>query len=151
MTRKDALLRLHERLVAQRDSLRRKLRDEVDEELGGTFSGTGDIADSAADDAQSELSSQLAALESRELRQIEQAIEMMRQGRYGRCDICNGAIPVARLKALPYAPSCVDCQRRQEKRGGALESDSAAWESAFEHEGRMNDRELTMGDIDIDR
>jgi DnaK suppressor protein len=149
MTRKDALLRLHERLLVKRDALRKKLGDELNLALPSSGSG-GDVGDAANDGAQNELNSQLAALESRELSQVERAIELIRDGRYGNCEVCEQAIPIARLKALPYTPLCVNCQRLREENGGeGLEFD-ADWESAFEHEGRLNDRELTLGDIDID-
>jgi len=146
MARKDALLRLHERLVAKRDSLRKKLADDL---TINEISTTGDEADAANDGAQNELNTQLAALESRELVQVERAIGLIRQGRYGVCEVCEQPIPIERLKALPFTPVCVTCQRVQEKLSFNADSDDADWESAFELEGRLRDRELTMGDIDI--
>jgi DnaK suppressor protein len=146
MARKDALLRLHERLVAKRDALRKKLSDDL------TITGvstTGDEADAANDGAQNELNTQLVALESRELTQVERAIDLIRQGRYGLCEICEQPIPIERLKALPFTPVCIDCQRMQEKLSHNSDGDDADWESAFELEGRLRDRELTIGDIDI--
>ena len=59
----------------------------------------GDVIDAALDAAQEEISSQLAEVESRELAQIEGALERMREGTYGECDICQGKIPLARLNA----------------------------------------------------
>ncbi|HUG92733.1 MAG TPA: TraR/DksA C4-type zinc finger protein [Planctomycetaceae bacterium] len=148
MARKDALLRLHERLITQRNALRRKLADERHSEYSSQASG-GDIGDAANDGASNELNSQLAALESRELFQIERAIQMMRQGRYGYCEVCDQPIPIARLKALPFTLVCVDCQRVQEQLGGTDGEFEADWESAYEHEGRFSDRELTLGDLDL--
>jgi DnaK suppressor protein len=143
MARKDALLRLHERLVAKRDSLRRKLAEDL------TQTQVCTAGDDANDGAQVELNTQLAALESRELVQVERAIDLIRHGRYGMCEVCDQAIPIERLKALPFTLVCVTCGRLQEQmsRGGVDEG--ADWESAFELEGRLRDRELTLGDIDI--
>ena len=42
-----------------------------------------------------------------------------RAGNYGECEICNERIPLARLNALPYATSCIECQRAAETSGGA--------------------------------
>ena len=95
-----------------------------------------------------ELSSQLKALESRELAQIERAIELIREGRYGRCEICSASIPIARLRALPYSLLCVECQRVQEEAGSDGFESEADWTSVYEHEGRMNDKEFTVGDIE---
>lgn len=146
MSRKDALLRLHERLIAKRKTLRRKLSDEISLESGESM---GDVGDAANDGTKNDLNSQLAALESRELWQVERAIDMIREGRYGLCEMCEEQIPIARLNALPFTPMCVECQRKQEDRG-ILASDDADWESVFEHEGRMSDRELTIGDLDLE-
>jgi DnaK suppressor protein len=147
--RKESLLRLHQRLVAKRDSLRRKLSDDGDITLVGEM-GSGDEGDMANDGAAIELDAQLHALELRELRAVERALDMIRTGRYGQCEVCEQPIPIARLQALPFTPYCIDCQRAQEESGEADERFEADWESALEHEGRMSDRELTLGDIDID-
>lgn len=148
MARKDALLRLHERLIAKRDALRKKLIEEFDESHPA-WSG-GDVGDAASDGEQSELNSQLAALESRELLQVERAITLIREGRYGLCEACEQPIPIARLKALPFTPLCVECQRMQEAYGRDAGGVEADWESAYELEGRLSDRELTLGDIFLD-
>jgi len=149
MSRKDALLRLHERLTAKRDSLRKKLAEELNL-LIPSGTGCGDVGDAANDGVQNELNSQLAALESRELNHVERAIELIRLGRYGTCEGCESAIPIARLKALPFSHLCVECQRTHEENGGDAFDSDADWESAYEHEGRMNDKELSLRDIDVD-
>jgi DksA/TraR C4-type zinc finger protein len=38
----------------------------------------------------------------------------MKNGTYGDCEICGAQIPIARLNALPYATTCIDCQRAAE-------------------------------------
>ena len=149
MARKDALLRLHKRLTEKRKALRQKIAEELDLSLTSAARG-GDVVDAASDGEQSELSTQLAALESRELRQVERAIELIREGRYGVCEVCDHAIPIARLNALPYTLVCVECQRVQEEHGGGDGSLEADWESAYEHEGRLEDKEFSLGDLDID-
>jgi DnaK suppressor protein len=146
MARKDALLRLHQRLLAQREELRRKLSlpasTLVDE-------GGGDVADQACHDVEQELESQLVSLESRELIRIEKAIEAIRNGTYGQCEICGERIPVARLQALPHTSSCVNCQRKFENRASER-GQQPDWESAWEYQSRESDRDLTMRDIQLD-
>ncbi len=149
MARKDALLRLHQRLTVKRDALRKKLFEEF-KLLRTPDAGISDVGDAAANGASNELNSQLAALESRELMQIERAIDLIRDGRYGICESCLHPIPISRLKAVPFTPLCVDCQRKREEFGKDGDNIHANWESAYEFEGRMNDKEVTLGDIDID-
>jgi DnaK suppressor protein len=149
MSRKEALLRLYNRLLAQRESLRQKIADD----LGQTYTpddGINDLGETAHHVEQCELHSQLAALESRELSQIEAAIGKIRDGSYGTCDRCGKAIPIARLQALPFSALCIDCQRRREARPGRDEDDfSANWASAMEYERRSVDREYSLSDIDL--
>ncbi len=147
MTRKDALLRLHKSLVAKRDALRRQMLTDLDTAREGDASG--DLCDAAQDGSCTELNSQLAALESRDLSQIERAIVRIRDGRYGTCEGCDARIPVERLRALPFSTCCIACQTKRE-RYGDVDDASANWESAYEYEGAHTDRELTIGDIDID-
>src|SRR6187401_1083700 len=64
MSRKDALLRLHERLISKRKVLRHKLADDFDLD---TAESLGDVSDAANEGIQKDLSTQLAALETREL------------------------------------------------------------------------------------
>jgi len=143
MARKDALLRLHERLLAQRDQLRQKLSLSEPE---FSEAGRGDSGDMAVHDTERELESQLVSLESRELVRIEKAIEAIRNGTYGQCEHCGGRIPVARLQALPHTSCCIICQRKFENRL-RTGMDEPNWESAWEFQARESDRELTMRDL----
>ncbi|OYW18064.1 MAG: hypothetical protein B7Z55_11350 [Planctomycetales bacterium 12-60-4] len=147
MSRKDALLRLHQRLVSQREELRLKLAEDMDL-TQSYYDGTNDIGETATQMETSELHSQLAALESRELQQIDLAIDKIRAGTYGSCDRCGKAIPVARLQALPFSTTCVDCQRKRERRDHDEEFE-ANWASALDFERRSVDRELNLSDIDV--
>jgi phage/conjugal plasmid C-4 type zinc finger TraR family protein len=44
--------------------------------------------------------------------QIKEAVQLLNEGRYGRCVACGDPIPTARLHALPFAVRCVACQER---------------------------------------
>ena len=125
VSRRDALERLQNRLLAQRLSLRGKL----DEDLGQAEvadDGINDVGEAALQDERMELHSQLAAFESRGLEQIDQAIAAIRNGKYGDCVRCDKPIPIARLEALPFSLSCVECQRRTEISGIDDDEDWAA-------------------------
>ncbi len=149
MARKDALLRLHQRLLAQREELKHKIA----EDLGLTYSqddGINDIGETAMQMETSELHSQLAALESRELAQIDLAIDKIRQGTYGQCDRCDKPIPLARLQALPFTALCIDCQRKREQRSFHDDEFEANWASAMDYERRSGvDHELNISDLDV--
>ena len=115
----------------QRDALLKR-RDIIVRALAGDLEmlrelkqqASGDVVDIACDSTQDEISSQLVEVESRELAQIDKALQRMDQGEYGVCDQCGAAIPVTRLKALPYATLCVRCQEQSED-GTPIETGTA--------------------------
>lgn len=46
------------------------------------------------------------------LRLLDQALARLDNGTYGICAECGEEIPLERLKALPFAVYCVDCQEK---------------------------------------
>ena len=65
----------------------------------------------------------LAMIQQQELLlgQIDAAIARHKAGTYGRCISCDKEIPIARLRALPFARACAACQEESEQRGGRPE------------------------------
>jgi len=55
--------------------------------------------------------------QERLLAQIDAAIRRHKAGTYGRCLDCGEEIPLARLKVLPFARACAQCQEDWEGRG----------------------------------
>jgi DnaK suppressor protein len=139
MARKDSILKLRALLIHRRDALRRALAGDLSLLKSLSEQSGGDVVDAALDAAQDEISSQLAEVESRELASIENALERMRQGSYGQCEICEGKIPLARLNALPYAMTCIDCQRAAEVGGSG--TPGGAWTSLLDSDLSYSDLE----------
>ena len=146
MIRKEAILNLHSVLVRRRDALRSALAGDWSllQELRTT--SKSDAADFAVDAVQDEITSQLAAVEGRELEHIENALQRMRAGAYGDCENCRQDIPLMRLQALPYATLCINCQREEEKsRGVRVTTD---WRRAADRS--VVDAENILGEIGLD-
>ena len=145
MSRKTEILRLQQVLLKRRDALRMALAGDLSslKELRGQPGG--DEIDAALDCAHQEMSSQLAELESRELNQIEKALERMRAGTYGLCEVTGKPIPLARLKALPYATMCIEAQRELE-RAGEMGVDSPDWSRLLD--GGGDDNGVAFSDIE---
>jgi RNA polymerase-binding transcription factor len=155
MARKDAMLRLHARLVARRDALRKALNGDLDSfrEFAAT-NDVGDSVDAAVDTANDEICSQLVEIESRELGQIEHALQRIEDGVYGRCEYCGGKIAEARLNALPYTNSCIDCQRENERNGQPFGpgSDAHRWAKVYDKpiEDHDADSDINLSDFEMD-
>jgi DnaK suppressor protein len=56
-----------------------------------------------------ELTLRVLGSEEDVLDQIEEAIQRIEDGNYGRCEGCGEEIPKSRLDAIPYAAQCVRC------------------------------------------
>ena len=75
----------------------------------------GDILDSVSEERTRELDLILTDREKRKLAQIDDAIERIEENTYGLCEECGVKIPKARLKVLPFAIYCVECQEKNER------------------------------------
>ena len=51
------------------------------------------------------------------LREIEDALDRLENGRYGMCEECESWIAKDRLKAVPHTRHCIDCKRQLELHG----------------------------------
>jgi DnaK suppressor protein len=87
--------------------------------------GLGDREAKAAEDSDQvasasrtlddELQAALVDRASRELVQVDTALDLLRERRYGLCRDCGGFIGLARLRSLPFAQRCRPCQERAER------------------------------------
>jgi DnaK suppressor protein len=148
MPRKDSILNMRNLLIARRDALRKALAGDLSLLKELREQSVGDVVDAALDSAQDEISSQLAEVESRELANIEKALELMREGKYGVCEHCNNKIPLMRLNALPYATSCIECQREAERNGYGA-GNNADWGRILDT-NYGGDTDVTLNDLEID-
>jgi len=72
-------------------------------------------ADQGTDDFDRRISLEVTTQEYQVLRQIERALEKIREGSYGICDISGEEIPPKRLEAMPYATTTVKAQEKLER------------------------------------
>ncbi len=75
------------------------------------------MADVATDMYDREFNLGLASNDREALQKIELALKKIDDKSYGACSMCKKSIPVARLKALPYAETCLKCQEKLEEEG----------------------------------
>jgi DnaK suppressor protein len=116
MIRQQAWQQLRSALVLRRDAIRGVLQTDL-EMLTELARRSGDSAQHAVESTRERITSQLAEVESHELARIDKALRKMKDGTYGDCEGCGKAIPLARLRALPYATLCIACQEKLEESG----------------------------------
>ena len=86
-------------------------------ESSGDLSGYSyHMADVGTDNFGREMELNIASGENERIRLIEEALERIEEGIYGKCVSCDGKINVERLVAVPYARLCIECARKSEKK-----------------------------------
>ncbi len=116
------------RLEAERDRLfdeaaelagrqQRLAEIRVHSSVGEDGAGS-DAGDAAAEIFEIELAGWLSENVRAHLDDVNSALARMDDGTYGMCDKCKSPINRERLKALPWARRCLDCQREAELRRG---------------------------------
>lgn len=146
MTREFTLTQLHAKLVASRQRLSTKLASEMEYlHDGNPADAIGDSADLAFEADGDEVSSRLAELDDRELSHIERALTRWDDGTYGLCESCQKLISLVRLVALPYATSCIYCERAMERLSeGCVRTSRANWANITDGPKPMQDPRIDL-------
>ena len=113
---KDKLLQEKEALVQgldtrEKNSLGKSLKDFA----GEVSSYKIHMADLASDSAEEDTSLDILSSEEKLLVKIQKALIRISKGIYGKCVKCGKNIGVKRLKAIPYAELCRNCQEKEER------------------------------------
>ena len=74
-----------------------------------------DSTDAATSSQGTSESLQEATLASQTLKRVQDALQRIEDGAYGRCLACGRQIEAARLEANPWAPYCLEDQGKQDK------------------------------------
>jgi DnaK suppressor protein len=104
---------LKEMLEERRREIQAKLRS-LRESLPEEVAAVRDTEEQSVDDFVREVDFALMQMKSETLARIDAAISRLERGTYGRCQECGSEIAEGRLKALPFAPLCRDCQEAAE-------------------------------------
>jgi DnaK suppressor protein len=94
---------IHEKLRSLREALPADAHHEV-----------RDAEEQSVDDFVQEVDLALMQMKTETLKKIDLAIQRLDDGTYGRCPECEQEIAEARLRALPFAVLCRDCQEQAE-------------------------------------
>jgi DnaK suppressor protein len=105
------------------DDRRRELQAEVQGKMrgvreegswGGKLNEVLDAVESAEADIQEDLEFALVQMKSETLNKVNDAMARLEQGSYGNCFDCGEEIAEKRLRALPFAVRCKDCEEARE-------------------------------------
>ena len=91
-----------------------KMRDVRSEGTWGGKSEVFDAVESSEADIQDDIEFALIQMKSETLNKINDALKRLEQGDYGNCFECDEEIAEKRLRALPFAVRCKDCEEARE-------------------------------------
>ena len=109
-----------ERLLAQNLHYLEERKQALREALTDDTFGTRSESEWGFASAARSLGAGLLSISAHTVQSIEDALRRVKAGTYGRCDDCNDEIPIQRMRALPFAQTCVACQERRDEAKGAF-------------------------------
>ena len=105
---------LEERRREIMNEVQGRMRDVRAEGTGDPGQGVLDAAESSELDIQDEIEFALIQMKAETLNKIEEALRRLEEGTYGFCFECGEEITEKRLRALPFAVRCKDCEEARE-------------------------------------
>src|SRR4051812_17209732 len=105
------------------DARRREIQAEVQGKMrgvreegtwGGKLNEVLDTVESSEADIQEDIEFALIQMKSETLNKINDALARLEHGNYGYCFECGEEIAEKRLRALPFAVRCKDCEAAKE-------------------------------------
>ncbi len=113
-----ALLGLRSRLRGDLDQMTDEaLRRDQPDSSGNLSNVPLHMADVGTENYDQEFTLGLIENEQGTLELVNEALERLNHGKYGRCVECGEPISKPRLQALPYTRHCIQCARELESRG----------------------------------
>ena len=110
-------------LLRARDAALARIQVLRKEEQGDAVELPADGLDIAHSLEEVETDAALVERYEYQLKAIDAAFSRLERGRYGICEKCKEEIPVERLKAVPFAAYCIDCQGKRNERRHPGEGD----------------------------
>jgi RNA polymerase-binding transcription factor DksA len=104
-----ALMRLNGRLIDERDHR----KGEVSNSLSETHK---DPSDTAADKSERDILFAELGMEENAIAEVEAALQRIRDGSYGNCQVTGNPISADRLRAIPWTRYCREAAPRSERR-----------------------------------
>jgi len=91
-----------------------KIRDVRTEAANSPSHGVFDAAETSESDIQDDIEFALIQMKAETLHKIEEALRRLEEGTFGYCYECGEEISERRLRALPFAVRCKDCEEARE-------------------------------------
>ncbi|HEV3215864.1 MAG TPA: TraR/DksA family transcriptional regulator [Vicinamibacterales bacterium] len=110
----DLKLMLEDRRREILNEVQGKMRDQRDDTTWGKVNEVLDAGESSEVDIQEDIEFALIQMKAETLTKINEALGRLEEGTYGYCSECGGEVSEQRLRALPFAVRCKECEEVRE-------------------------------------
>ncbi|MEA3512394.1 MAG: RNA polymerase-binding protein DksA [Campylobacterota bacterium] len=101
-------------LIIRKEEIKSNIEDGIDNISKLNNCDCKDELDFADASSDSFTSGVIINQQKQELLEIEEALNSIKSGSYGICEMCDEPIAIGRLKAKPFAKFCTDCREIHE-------------------------------------
>jgi len=113
--REQEVSEIKKRLYTRREELLMDFRKQNAEAAELLDKGVPDVGDLSMTESLRDLLHLLSESDREEILRIDEALDRIENGTYGRCQLCDEPIALKRLEVIPHAQYCVECKERLEK------------------------------------
>ena len=111
------LLKKKEELLIELGYLEESSMSSTTKDQSGDLSSYSfHMADQGSDTMEREMAFTFASREGRYLHHLNEALNRIEKGTYGKCRSCGNGIKKQRLEAVPHATQCIKCKNSEEKK-----------------------------------
>lgn len=109
------LMKTRKRILKEINFEEEMISRQQREASGDVSTYTYHMADQGTDAENREVAAFLATKEGAILADVDDALRKIYRKTYGTCEVCEKRISEKRLKAVPYAKLCKECQTMRER------------------------------------
>ncbi|HXJ93762.1 MAG TPA: TraR/DksA family transcriptional regulator [Terriglobia bacterium] len=103
------------RLLDKQDELMRLVSKSDQDGREADEEGTQDLADKAANAYTKEFLFHQSNDNRQILTMVNEALDRIKEGSYGICQVCEQEVQTKRLEAVPWARHCIECQEKEDR------------------------------------
>lgn len=103
------------RLLDKQDELMRLVSKSDQDGREADEEGTQDLADKAANAYTKEFLFHQSNDNRQILTMVNEALDRIKDGSYGICQVCEQEVQTKRLEAVPWARHCIECQEKEDR------------------------------------
>jgi len=104
-------------LEAKRAELLEEIRRARQDSMETDRTSFAEVGDLVAASLEKERAFEYGELGVNALREIDNALEKLKEGTFGVCELCGKPIGLRRLKVMPSARLCIACKSKEEASG----------------------------------